>query len=205
MLIDRYDLFIFDWDGTLATSTTLVRAARLLQTRYKIETMDKKDWRRNESKTEIEDAVKINRFYAMLYELYSAFYKPQLKPGALALLRLLKKKGKKIAIFSDANKHRLFIETKKLGVDKYVDFSLSAASINKYKPNPTGIKEIVKKMGGRNKTSLYVGDMAVDVYVARLAGVDSCAVSDGVDPKDVLERVGPNYLVRNLKTLETAR
>ena len=205
MLIDRYSLFIFDWDGTLATSTTLVKAARLLQTRYKIETIDKQDWKSSESKAKIEDAVKINRFYAMIYELYSTFYRPQLKPGALELLKLLKKKGKKIAIFSDANKHRLFIETKRLGVDKYVDFSLSAASIKKYKPNPIGIKEIVRRLGGKNKQSLYIGDMAVDVYVARFAGIDSCAVSDGVDPQDVLERVGPNHLVKNLKALAVAR
>ncbi len=203
MLIDRYSLFIFDWDGTLATSTTLVRAARLLQTRYNVKKLPKRgSGLRADSRAELVEAVKINRLYAFLYELYSAFYKPKLKPGALDLLKLLKKRGKKIAIFSDANRHRLHIEARKLGAEKYADFMLSAASIGRYKPDPTGITKIVERLGAGKGKSIYIGDMAVDVYVARFAGVASCAVSDGVDPEDVLREAKPAYLVPNLKAIK---
>ncbi|MHB1830657.1 MAG: hypothetical protein ACYCO0_04670, partial [Candidatus Micrarchaeaceae archaeon] len=36
MLVDRYDLFIFDWDGTLSTSTSLLKTLRLLNRRYSV-------------------------------------------------------------------------------------------------------------------------------------------------------------------------
>ena len=35
MLLDRYKLIIFDWDGTLSTSTPIVKVARFAKMRYK--------------------------------------------------------------------------------------------------------------------------------------------------------------------------
>ncbi len=203
MLIDRYRLFIFDWDGTLATSTSLVRAARLMQTRYNVGKIAKKRAKfKADKNTELNESVRLNRLYAFIYELYSAFYKPKLKPGALELLKLLKKRGKKIAIFSDANKHRLFIEARKLGVTEYSDFMLSAASIKRFKPDPTGIAKIVENFKCNKEECIYIGDMAVDAYVAKFAGISSCVVTDGVDPYDILRRAKPDHIVTNLAAIK---
>ncbi len=206
MLIDRYRLFIFDWDGTLATSTSLVRAARLLQTRYNVGRMarERADFRAG-GNAELNEAVRLNRLYAFIYELYSAFYRPKPKPGALELLKLLKKRGKKIAIFSDANRHRLAIEARKLGIAEYADFMLSAASIRRFKPDPTGIVKIMERFRLDRKDCIYIGDMAVDAYVARFAGIHSCVVSDGVDPYDVLRKAKPDHIVTNLSSIKTLK
>lgn len=202
MLLDKYKLVIFDWDGTLSTSSFIVKIARFAKTRYNREDIErKKDIYKVEEVTDTKAAEEINRIYAFLYSIYAVFYTPRLKRNAMALIKHLKKNGKKVAIFSDSNRHRLLMETKKLGVVDYIDFVLSADTIDKFKPNPTGLVTIAGKLKIGKKDCVYVGDMAVDVYTARFAGIDSCAIADGVDPYWLLKSVKPKYIARSIEDL----
>ncbi len=206
MLVDRYDLFIFDWDGTLSTSTSLLKALRLLNRRYSVaRIMGNKELYKIDTVPQFRRKERINKLYTMTYSLYSMFYKPRLKPGAIDLLKHLKRKGKKIAIFSDANRYRLFIEARKFGVLEHVDFVLSADSIKRYKPNPTGLMMIVDRFRYGKRRCIYVGDMASDVFTARFAGITCCAVGDGIDPVYVLKKVNPDYLVKDIKSLKSVK
>ena len=206
MLVDRYDLFIFDWDGTLSTSTSLLKALRLLNRRYSVARITgNKELYKIDTVPQFRRKEEINKIYALTYGFYSVFYKPRLKPGVIELLKHLKQKGKKIAIFSDANRHRLFIEAKRFGVLEHVDFVLSADSIKRYKPNPTGLMMIVDRFKYRKNRCIYVGDMASDVFTARFAGITCCAVGDGVDPYYVLRKVNPDYIVNDLKSLKSIK
>lgn len=205
MLIDRYSLFIFDWDGTLSTSTSIVKLARLITRRYSVSHITvNSDRYRVERMPKFKDE-RTGRLYSLAYWIYSIIYKPKLKPGVLELLKLLKKKGKKIAIFSDSNRFRLAIEVNRLGVMDYADFVLSADSIKKLKPNPTGLITIVKQFGYRKGRCIYVGDMASDVFTARFAGLKACAVADGVDSYGLLKRVGADYITRSIGAFRSLR
>ena len=108
MSIKEYELFIFDWDGTVSTSTFIVRVSNLLKLRYRKGHIAK---HKEEYMREAEENIKIteeaNKIYSMVYNLYSRLVTPRLKPGALDLLKRLKKNGKKIAIFSDSQSYRL--------------------------------------------------------------------------------------------------
>lgn len=204
MLTDRYDLFIFDWDGTLSTTTQIVRSARLLKRRYSLSEINKhKEMYINESESpaEIKAQGDINSFYNFIYGLYSVFYRPKLKKGTFELLEQLRKKGKKIAIFSDSNRHRLLIETRNLGVFQKVDLVLSSDTIKMFKPNPAGLVAIVGKFGIKKSRCIYVGDMAADVFTARFAGISSCAVEDGVDPYSTLKSAKPDYMAKTLSAI----
>ncbi len=192
--------------GPFSTSTPIARAARFTKIRYGLQDIERK--RHLYKVDEVKDtlgAEEISRFYAFLFDLYSVFYKPRLKEGALDLVKQLRKKGKKIAIFSDSNRYRLFSETRRLGIRGNVDFILSADSIKRFKPNPTGIVALTKKFKVKKSECVYVGDMAVDVYTARFAGVDSCAIAKGVDPYMLLKGVNPKYLVRNIESLSRTK
>ncbi len=202
MLTDRYELFIFDWDGTLLPTTTIVRAARKLRPRYSIARMQGRgDSYSNESQAQIRAQDNINKFYDFAYAVYCAIYRPKLKSDALKTLMELKKRGKKVAIFSDSNKYRLHIETRKLGVTKYADLVLSSDAIKMFKPNPAGINAIVSRFGVRKARCIYIGDMAVDVFTARFAGIDSCALRDGVDPYATLVKAKPDYVAGTLRDI----
>ena len=196
MLADRYSLFIFDWDGTLIRSTPLVRITRLFKKRYNVKRMRSQPGQGSRSvQNSIESKASINRFYAFIYDIYASIFKPELKPGAMDLIKSLKENGKRVAIFSDANRHRLFIETRALGILENVDLVLSADSIKKFKPDPTGLVLIRAKFRTRRDKCIYIGDMAVDIFTARFAGIKSCAVCDGVDSREILTSAAPDYIV----------
>lgn len=202
MLTDRYDLFIFDWDGTLLPTTPIVRAARKLKPRYSVSNIERRNGSYgHESEAELRSQESMNRLYDLAYSVYSALYRPRLKSGTMETLKALKKRGKRIAIFSDSNKYRLQIETRKLGVTRYTDFVLSADSIRMFKPNPAGIDAIRRRFRVRRERCIYVGDMAVDVFAARFAGIASCALKDGVDPYATLKAARPDYVAGTLQDI----
>jgi HAD superfamily hydrolase (TIGR01509 family) len=205
-ILSRYDLFIFDWDQTLVQSTLLLKILTPIlgrlrgrsRVRYRQVHMPEKAIRN------IKVDESFSRFYAAFDDIYSVVFKPKLKPGAAQLLEFLKKNGKKVAIFSDSKTYRLLKETSSLGLLRYVDFALSAESIDYYKPDPTGLLILVDRFGMAKKRCLYIGDMASDVLTARLAEMDACGVADGVDPYGTLKRANPKYLFTNVESFAKA-
>jgi phosphoglycolate phosphatase len=202
MSMDDYDLFIFDWDGTLSTSTFIVRVSNLLRVRYLPKHMQKhkEDYMRNAARN-LKIKEEKNKMYAYLYDLYSALFAPRLKTGAIELIKTLRKKGKKIAIFSDSQAYRLLLEVRKLGVLDYFDFVLSASSIGYYKPNPSGIMLISDRYKALGKKTIYIGDMPADIMTAKFAGVVSCGLGDGLGTYVSLKEAGPDYLFKDIQAL----
>lgn len=202
MSVKDYELFIFDWDGTLSTSTFIIRVSNLLKLRYLPKHIIKHEEEyRERAEKNIIITEERNKAFSMLYDFYSRFVMPKVKPGAIEMLDLLRKKGKKVAIFSDSQSYRLLTEVKNLGVIGHVDFILSASSIGHYKPDPTGLMLVADKYKKARKKTLYVGDMPSDVMTAKFAGMDSCALGDGIAPYSSFKEVKPNYLFRNIRAM----
>ncbi len=199
MQLTDSELFIFDWDGTLSTSTAIVRISNFLRPRYRKSHILKHS---GEYTTGITRSVKAiereNKGFAFLYDIYSFFVMPRLKEGAAELLDRLRSKGKKVAIFSDSENYRLLTEVKKLGMLGRVDLVLSASTIGYYKPDPTGLILLSKKLKKAPKKAIYVGDMPSDIMTARFAGMRSCALGDGLSPYASLKDSHPDFLFRNI-------
>lgn len=199
LLIDKYDLFIFDFDGTLSTSTFLARITRHLKRRYDLEYVRKHE-------KEFRDGLKgpehlrkdANDVYSYLYDFYAFFFRPRIMDDAIAVLDYLKNRRKKVAVFSDANFYRLMGEARMLRVTGHVDMMLSAQSIKFFKPSPAGIQLILEKFRKSKSRCLYVGDMATDVLTARFAGIDCCAIYSGVDSYERIMKVKPKYAFKDL-------
>ena len=203
-LLSENDLFIFDWDGTLSTSTLLVAVSRLFQRRY-----DPKYIRRHEARyrKEVRD-YEINetrgRELAWIYDAYVAVFPPRLKPGALELLAYLRKSHKKVVLFSDSKSYRLVSELRLLKVTDYFDFVLSASSVDRYKPDPTGLLVIRDKYKAERGRCIYFGDTASDALTAKFAGIKSCLVADGLESYVKVKSAEPDYLYKSLGTLVEA-
>ncbi len=194
-ILSKYDLFIFDWDHTLSTSTVVITILYMLTRRRKrarARQYEKGDIPKGDVRN-IKVDTEVSRLYSFFDDLYSLLFRAKMKKDALLLLEFLKKNNKKVAVFSDSKTYRLMKEMRELGAFKYVDFALSAESICCYKPNPTGVLLLLDRFKVRKEKSLYVGDMATDVLTAKLAGVDSCAVSDGIDSHSALKEAKPTY------------
>ncbi len=201
-MLDEFDLFIFDWDGTLSTSTSLVRITRLFKRRYDLAYIKKHESDYESSSiSNIKIDEGINMLFSKAYDLYSTLEKPRLKPGAVEVLSILKKRGKKSAVFSDAISYRLMKEARLFGISELPDIFLSADSIKRYKPDPTGLLIIADRFKVRRGRCVYIGDMSSDIMTARFAKMHAGAVADGVQPFGVLEEAKTDYLFRTLKEM----
>ncbi len=199
MLISDYDLFVFDWDGTLSRSTSIVMLSRFFMKRYRISNIEK---RTKEYQIEAMKRVKTmeneGRFYSTLYDIYSTITRPRIKDGAIEVLQMLRKKKKKIAIFSDSNSYRLSQETGKYAINKYADIILSSQSIGHHKPSPLGLNMIREELDVPKGRCIYIGDMAADIYTAKFAGYKSCVLADGADPHSLLKSFNPDYIFKDI-------
>ncbi|MGC8479136.1 MAG: HAD family hydrolase [Candidatus Micrarchaeia archaeon] len=196
-------LFIFDWDGTLSTSTLIVAVSRLLRKNYNIKNIEKnedyyKGMKNKTLKLELKDDT--DKFFSSFYDLYAYFYKPKLKRSSIELLKLLNKKNKTVTLFSDSNSYRLMNELRNLKMTEYFDFILSASSINAYKPDPRGILYIIDKYKIKKENVVYIGDTISDIMAAKFANIDSCIVGDGLEPYNRVKKLNPTFLYKNLES-----
>lgn len=205
-LLKNYDLFIFDWDGTLCEMRIVLRAnenlKRALRTWNGVaKTKEMESHPRKELKREIRIEETKNELLAILFESFTHVYKPRLHRNAIELLMLLKKRRKKVAILSNGNSSRLSKDLEKMGIRKYFDLVVSAKDIGAMKPDPRGIRMIISKLRSKPVRTLYFGDMIDDILTADLARVDSCAISDGFDSHAKLKSSKPTYLFRSVEEI----
>lgn len=208
-LAQKFDVFIFDWDGTINNLRTMMwlnesvkKAFGLWNTDSSLKDFKSMDYnlkRRVES--EEEEKSKISSIFT---EIFIALSRPKLHNDSTELLQQLRKKGKLIAIFSNARAHRLVKELSHLGVANYFDVVVSGREIGAMKPSPTGIRAILHSFRAKPESALYIGDAVEDVLTARLAGVASCAVADGFDSYHKLRSVNPDYIFTGIEGMMKA-
>ena len=204
-LLGKYDLFIFDWDGTLSEMQAVLRInealKRALGTWKKGSRLREIEADRRGLKREIGVEETKNELLAVIFELLARAYRPRLHRDAVELLRFLKKRNKKVAMLSNGNGSRISGELRRMGIRDYFDIVVSAKDLGAIKPDPRGLKLIAKRMKARPSRTLYLGDMIDDIMTADLARVDSCALSNGFDSHAKLKSAGPTYLFRSLEEL----
>jgi HAD superfamily hydrolase (TIGR01549 family) len=208
-LLDKFDVFIFDWDGTLNNLRIITKLNETVKRALGIWNKDSsiKDFRSMEydlkHKVQTEEMYK-NRILSVIAELLLVLSKPRLHNDTLELLKTLKAKGKHVAVLSNARSYRLLSELSYLKVAKYFDVIVSANEIKAMKPNPTGIKAILHSLKAKPSSAIYIGDMVDDVIAAKLAKVTSCAVADGFDSHHKLKSVKPDYMFDGIESLKAA-
>ena len=200
-LLKDYDLFIFDWDGTLSTSTFIVTLSRIFQRRYdpKYVKRHEEKYRKTVANAEIRETK--GRYLASLYDAYVSIWPPHMKENSVDILKKIGNSGKRVTLFSDSKSYRLTAELRLLNALDYFDFVLSASTVGRYKPDPTGILTIIEKYKVPKNRCIYFGDTASDALAAKFAGIDSCLVGDGLENYSKLVAVEPTYIYKNLDGL----
>ncbi len=69
------------------------------------------------------------------------------------------------------------------------------------KPDPTGLLEIMARMGAPPEETVFIGDSRHDVETAHAAGVEMVAVAWGFSTRDELVRAGAMVLVESAAEL----
>lgn len=203
--ISSFELYLFDWDGTLNSMGSVHRIYEKLQRSIK-------RWNKDSNLNEIEKSKKRlrnsvteeerkNFLVAALFDILLIFVRPKLHNDTIKLIQYLKDHKKKVAILSNGRGARLKKELKILGIDSMFDAVVSAKDIKAIKPDPYGIHYVARKLGCKTKDTLYIGDTSDDILTAYLAKVPSCAVANGFHSRHTLKSARPNYMFSGLEEM----
>ncbi len=126
--------------------------------------------------------------------------KISLLPGALALLKNLKTKGKILAVASNRPKETAVLLIKILGLEGYFDRVLTGEEVPEPKPAPDIIKALLEHFGVSEEEAVYVGDMDIDAQAGAAAGVKTIIVVTGSSARQDIEAVKPYLILDSLNS-----
>lgn len=210
------DLFIFDLDGTLVDAYEAViwsfnSSMKAFGYPEKSRKVIRKAVGWGDRKliapfVKSGDLDKVLGFYRN-HHRFELRKKSRWMPGAVVLLRALKKQRIKTAIASNRPAAFTSIILKALKGARFFDKvvcadSLSADGAKFFKPNPLILKTILSGMGFPSSGALYIGDMVIDIRTARRAGIESAVVATGSSSFKELRKEKPDHLFRSLAELK---
>ncbi len=211
----RYDLAIFDMDGTiLDTLTDIADSLNVILCRHGFATHELCAVRLfvgNGVHKLIEralpadvDAATLERVYDDFVVYYKAHCAEKTAPyaGIPEMLADLRAAGIKTAVYSN----KIDAAVKSL-TDKYFaglfDFALGQRDGVPTKPAPDGVYDVLTALDVPAARAVYVGDSEVDVKTALNAGTDGVFVSYGFREKQTLVDAGGVKIADTVEELKT--
>ncbi|MCI5896232.1 MAG: HAD-IA family hydrolase [Candidatus Aphodousia sp.] len=196
MLVPKYDLFVFDWDGTVMDTTEPIAAGichAFTALGYKDPGMKVArsviglDWR--SAILTIEPKFRFDH-YDQFEAAYREYYLVKEKeigifPGLENLLRKMKAAGLRLAVATGKSRkglNRVFAQT---GVGELFEASVTADE-SAGKPNPLMLEMLSQECNVPLSQMVMIGDTEHDLWLAKNAGCAAVAVSYGAFPKSEL-------------------
>ncbi|WFA10169.1 HAD family hydrolase [Tissierella sp. Yu-01] len=208
--MNKYKGIIFDLDGTLLnTIEDISDSVNMALMEFEFPTHTYEEYKLklgNGFRVLIEKSVPqgsdkdtIDKVLNLFTKIYKDNYHKKTKPysGIIELLKMLDKKGYKLAINSNKrDDYTNSLSSKIFSQIPFVAVFGERREIPK-KPNPTSTLEIIELMGLNNREVLFVGDSDTDILTANNAKVDSIGVTWGFRTYEELKNNGAAYIVSN--------
>lgn len=192
----RFDLIVWDWDGTLADSTGMIAKAvvdaaesvglpkiELAAARNIIGLGLRESIHALFGDIPPEQAQAVARQYTANY--YAGEQEIPLFTGAQTLIAELHKRGRKLAVATGKGRHGLNLALERSGfghlfhATRTVDECFS-------KPHPQMLDELMDMLVTTPERTLMIGDTSYDLQMAKNAGVPALAVTFGAQPASKL-------------------
>ena len=206
----KYDIILFDMDGTLADSDPmLVETMNVLYDKYKNGNRPPKEKILYFSGPPIRETLKKEFPDMDLDFIYEEFHRESRirydtlifnYPHTREVLETLKSKGFKLGVVTNKQHPLTVVALKVLKLDDLIDYIVGANDVSSPKPNPEGILKAIEYFHGDKKHTLYVGDNKSDWDTANNAGVDCCLVNWG--PRKLPSEVVPTFKINDYLDLE---
>lgn len=211
--VNRYELLIFDWDGTLVDSIDrIVQSISVAAARCALPPLDERAIKGiiglglpeaiaalYPHVTDVGTAEAFRRAYADHYLSLEA--EPSaLYPGVAQALQQFRDQGHLLAVATGKGRRGLDRVLQGQGWTDFFDVT-RCADETASKPDPLMIHEILAHCGVGPERALMIGDSVFDLEMARRAGVDSVAVSYGAQPLGVLQACSPSMTINRFSEL----
>lgn len=138
---------------------------------------------------------------AQFQEYYGAHNmdKTEPYPGIPELLDHLKAAGVQMAVYSNKADEfsKVIVEHYFPGIFQLIRGKVDGVPV---KPDPTGVRSVMKELGADPAETLFVGDSSVDIRTGHNAGTRTCGVTWGYRPRTSLE--GAEFLADTVAELE---
>ena len=126
---------------------------------------------------------------------------PQLFPGVAPTLERLRDMGVVMSIASSRSSPSLLLFIKSMGIADHFSLVLGSDSVENHKPHPEPVLKTLEKLLFKPSEAIVVGDMPVDIVMARNASVQSVGVSYGNATREELVAAGADYVIDNFAEL----
>lgn len=203
----RFDLIIFDWDGTLVDSVDwIVHSIQQAAIAHGCNVPGRQACKdiiglsienavsQLFPEVEVDTRQQIAAHYGKVF-FSKAITEQDLFPGVVEMLKGFRGKGYRLAIATGKKRKGLDQAIADTGVANL--FCTSRCSDQTAsKPDPLMIDEIVAELGISKERTLMVGDSAHDLQMALNAQVASIGVTCGAHSFEVLQRYNPLHCLR---------
>ncbi len=207
----RYELIVFDWDGTLLDSAAAI-ASSIQAAARDLGLEPPSDQRaRHIIGLGLDDALRHalpdlpRERYGELSLRYRHHYLAQdhelaLFAGADALVRELAARGHMLAVATGKSRQGLERAFTASGLGPVFHGSRCADECHS-KPHPQMLEELMDEFGVLPQATLMIGDTSHDLLMARNAGVEAVAVSYGAHEMDTLLSFDPVHCAASMEEL----
>lgn len=206
--MDKYNYFLFDWDGCLAvTLDPWIEAYRQafaihgLSPSYAEIASHLGDWKMG-ALFGIEDHIAFN---SLAVEYAKKGLKTvELYDGAKDLLTELNR-TKTLALVSSGSRDIIHGGLLHNGINDIFDIVISGEDVTNQKPNPEPLEKALKAIGGTKDKAIMIGDSDNDILAAQAFGIDSVLVypesHHSIYDKKYMHSLNPTYVINNLNDL----
>ena len=207
----RYDLIVFDWDGTVMDSTAVIAGSIQAACRDLDLTVPSDEAARHVIGLGLMQALRHavpdapEAMYDPLVARYRHHFLSQdqaipLFEGAKETIEELHQAGYALGVATGKNVAGLNRALDTTGMKRYFHATRTAEQTFS-KPNPAMLFELMEELAVSAERTLMVGDTTHDVLLAQNAGVDVVAVSFGAHPEEQLLELEPLALVHDFAEL----
>ncbi|MBI3523552.1 MAG: HAD-IA family hydrolase [Betaproteobacteria bacterium] len=204
----RFELIVFDWDGTLMDSAAAIVAAIQQSCRDLAITPPSDEQARHIIGLGLRDALRSvlpgldPARYGEVAERYRHHYllhdhELALFEGAYELIESLTKAGFLLAVATGKGRHGLDRALGSSGLQQHFRATRCADECQS-KPHPQMLLELMEEFAVAPGKTLMIGDTTHDLLMARNAHVPALAVAYGAHPRALLEAETPLWCAENV-------
>jgi pyrophosphatase PpaX len=199
-------VILFDWDGTLLNSFAadarayleMFRAMEIEWDAAKFEEHYSPDWYRVYRAARLPRAKwrEADRLWRRAY----ASETPALLPGARRIVRMLDRKFR-LGIVTSGSRTRVRKQLRSFELAQYFSVCVCAEDAGRRKPHPAPIQLAMKRLRASPEETIYIGDSAEDVEMARRAGVRPVGVLGPFPTAKRMRAAEPDLLLQSIVDL----
>ena len=207
----RYDLVVFDWDGTLLDSTTaIVRAIQAASVDVGAERPTDERARYvigmgllealKHAVPDLPESRYDDLVHAYRKHYLSGDHELSLFDGVEALLQALQAEHRWVAVATGKSRQGLDRALAHSGLGRYFDTTRTADE-TRGKPHPQMLEEIIEQFAVDPERTLMIGDTTHDLLMAQNAGAKGLGITHGAHPVSALLDCAPVGMVNSIPDL----